>query len=144
MTTSRRQLLRTPNHPDIDLAACVELVRDAVGGRERHTGRHRSAAPNGATMPSEVDSYIIKALAEALEPAVVEAVERVTREALARITPEPKRLLSISEAAERLAVSTDTVRRLEKAGQIKPCRLLGSLRFRPEDIEEFVERGGVQ
>jgi hypothetical protein len=43
-----------------------------------------------------------------------------------------------------MTVSTATVRRLEQAGQIKPCRLLGSLRFRPEDIEEFVERGGVQ
>lgn len=54
---------------------------------------------------------------------------------------EPK-LLKASQTAEALGVSVRTVRRLADSGALKPIRFSpqGWLRFRPEEVEQFLER----
>ena len=47
--------------------------------------------------------------------------------------------LSISDAATYLAVSTDTVRRLIRAGEIPHARIGNSIRIRRVDLESYLE-----
>ena len=58
---------------------------------------------------------------------------------------KPLKLLRIKEAAELLGVSTETLRRWDKAGQLKPVRIglrrgVGDRRYQTEDIERFIEK----
>jgi excisionase family DNA binding protein len=52
-----------------------------------------------------------------------------------------ERLLTSRQAAERLGVSTDTIRALGKAGVLPPIRYgeRGQYRFRPEDVEQLLQ-----
>jgi excisionase family DNA binding protein len=79
-------------------------------------------------------------IAEALRPAIVEAVRAEVHNALEQhaVKPTP-RLLTVGEAAERLHVCAETVRRLHRKGALPGVTALGALRFKPEDVERFVE-----
>jgi len=48
------------------------------------------------------------------------------------------RLLTIEQVARRLAVSAPTVRRMMRQGSLRPVRLRGSVRFRPDDVERLI------
>lgn len=55
-------------------------------------------------------------------------------------TTDPDRLLTIDEAARRLAVSVATVRRLIGSGRLRIVRLTDRvLRIRPRDLETFLK-----
>jgi excisionase family DNA binding protein len=50
-------------------------------------------------------------------------------------------LLTVNMVAELLAISRDTVYRLVRQGDLVPCRVGERLRFRPEDVDAYLERG---
>jgi excisionase family DNA binding protein len=52
--------------------------------------------------------------------------------------------LSIQAVADRLAVSRATIYRLVHAGELSPIRVMSSPRFRPEDVEAYLERQAVR
>jgi len=47
--------------------------------------------------------------------------------------------LSPEEAAARLGVSSSTLWRMVRRGDLKPVKVLGRTRFRVEDIEKLIE-----
>jgi excisionase family DNA binding protein len=49
-------------------------------------------------------------------------------------------LLTINDVAHQLAISRDSVYRLVRSGSLIPSRVGERLRFRPEDIEAYLER----
>lgn len=51
-------------------------------------------------------------------------------------------LLTAAEATERLRISRDSLRRLVATGALPAVRLSGGrlVRFRPEDVEDLIER----
>ncbi len=53
------------------------------------------------------------------------------------------KLLTVTEAAEHLAVSTKTLYRLRSAGEIAFIKVGGSIRFRQDDLNEFEARQRV-
>jgi excisionase family DNA binding protein len=55
-------------------------------------------------------------------------------------TTDPTRLLTVSDVAHRLAISRDSVYRFVRSGALSPLRVGERLRFRPEEIEEYLER----
>jgi excisionase family DNA binding protein len=50
-------------------------------------------------------------------------------------------LLDVNQVAAKLNCSPWTIRLWESEGRIRAVRLGRLLRFRPEDVEAFVERG---
>jgi len=54
------------------------------------------------------------------------------------------RLLSINQAAELLGVSRRTVYRLARRGDLVPSRVGERLRFRTNEIDEYLERNRVR
>jgi excisionase family DNA binding protein len=46
--------------------------------------------------------------------------------------------------ARYFRVSTDTIDRLVKAGELQAVRIGAQVRFTPEDVETFVERNGLR
>jgi excisionase family DNA binding protein len=54
----------------------------------------------------------------------------------------PERLLTINELSDRLAISRDTVYRLVRSGALPSVRVGERLRFRPTDVDAYLERGG--
>ena len=50
-------------------------------------------------------------------------------------------LLTVNDVARLLVVSRDSVYRLIRDGHLRPVRVGKRLRFRPEDIERYLERG---
>jgi excisionase family DNA binding protein len=50
------------------------------------------------------------------------------------------RLLSIDDVASLLNVSRKTVYRLTSAGELVPSRVVGRLRYRPDEVDEYIER----
>ena len=52
----------------------------------------------------------------------------------------PLPLWTIDDVAQRLAISRDGVYRLVRAGALSPSRVGERLRFRPEEIEDYLER----
>lgn len=56
---------------------------------------------------------------------------------------EPMKLITLQEAADRLAVSKTTLRRWDVAGTLKAVRTVGNYRrYRESDIIDFVRRQG--
>ncbi|HME02681.1 MAG TPA: helix-turn-helix domain-containing protein [Solirubrobacteraceae bacterium] len=55
-------------------------------------------------------------------------------------TVAPTRLLTIPDAAERLALSARTIEKLIAAGEISPLRIGRSVRLADAEIEQFIER----
>jgi excisionase family DNA binding protein len=53
----------------------------------------------------------------------------------------PERLLTINELSDRLAISRDTVYRLVRSGALRSVRVGDRIRFRPADIEAYLEDG---
>lgn len=51
---------------------------------------------------------------------------------------DPNRLLTLNEAADRLAVSISTVRRAVNAGELKTVRIGKIIRVRPADLDEYI------
>lgn len=49
------------------------------------------------------------------------------------------RLLDYNDVADRLNVSVRTVERLVKDGKLRATKVLRSVRFRPADIDDFIE-----
>jgi excisionase family DNA binding protein len=49
-------------------------------------------------------------------------------------------LLTINDVAHQLAISRDSVYRLIRSGAFSPIRVGERLRFRQEDIEDYLER----
>ena len=62
----------------------------------------------------------------------------------AETAPPPDRLWGIDDVARYLSVSRRGVERLKSSGRLpKPALRIGRLpRWRPEEIREWVERGG--
>ena len=54
---------------------------------------------------------------------------------------EPRPLLTVNDFARQLAISRDSVYRLINSGALTTVRVGERLRFRPEQIEEYLERG---
>jgi excisionase family DNA binding protein len=52
--------------------------------------------------------------------------------------PLPEALLSVREAASLLRLSTATVYKLIDAGKIRHCRISNAIRFRREDLDEYI------
>ena len=50
-------------------------------------------------------------------------------------------LLTITAACDVLGVSRQTIYRLVRRGELHPSRVGERLRFRPEDIRAYLERG---
>ena len=59
-------------------------------------------------------------------------------------TMNEHRLMNVYEVARYLGVSTKTVYRLVSRGEIEAVRVGSLWRFRPEDVERFVERAAVK
>jgi predicted DNA-binding transcriptional regulator AlpA len=58
-------------------------------------------------------------------------------------TSTSQRLLSTRDVAQRLALSDRTVRRLRKRGALpRGIEVAGVLRWRPEEIDDWITRGG--
>jgi excisionase family DNA binding protein len=53
-------------------------------------------------------------------------------------------LLSINDVAAVLNVSRKTVYRLTERGELVPSRVVGRLRYRPDEIESYIERHRVR
>jgi excisionase family DNA binding protein len=54
--------------------------------------------------------------------------------------PPTERLLTVNEIADRLAISRDTVYRLVRSGDLHTVRVGERLRFRPPEIDAYLER----
>ena len=52
---------------------------------------------------------------------------------------KPVRLMTPDEAAGFLSVSTRTLKRLVAEGELGAVKIRGSMRFRLEDLEAFIE-----
>ncbi len=50
------------------------------------------------------------------------------------------RLLTIQQVAERLQVSRGSVYNLARRGDLTPLRVLSRQRFRPEDVDAYLDR----
>jgi len=57
-----------------------------------------------------------------------------------KIEPIIEQYFRPEDAAARLALSLPTIRRLERAGELRAVRLAGRLRFPASSIREYVER----
>ena len=66
-------------------------------------------------------------------------VVRAIRLELGQVSPKPLLMLA-SEAAEALKLSPSTVRRMARTGEIGCIRVDGVLRFRREDLDEWISR----
>jgi excisionase family DNA binding protein len=55
----------------------------------------------------------------------------------------PQRLLTLTETAEVLAIPRTGIYRLVNAGELSPVRVGRRLRFRPEHLEEYLQRQSV-
>ena len=53
---------------------------------------------------------------------------------------KPVRLLTPKEAADFLSVSARTIKRLVAEGNIPAVRVRNSMRFKLQDIEQYIER----
>ena len=53
---------------------------------------------------------------------------------------KPVRLLTPKEAADFLSVSDKTIKRLVAEGNIPAFRVRNSMRFKLQDIEQYIER----
>lgn len=56
----------------------------------------------------------------------------------------PDKLLTITQAAERLQVSVTTVRRLQQRRQIPFIKVGGSVRFDASDIDSYLSKHRVE
>ena len=54
-----------------------------------------------------------------------------------------EKMLSIKETAEYLNVSTKTIYNLIERGDLKASKVANVWRIHPEDIEEYLNKGGV-
>jgi excisionase family DNA binding protein len=54
-----------------------------------------------------------------------------------------KGLLTVSEVAERVGLSTKAVRRAIERGELPASKLCGRIRVRPEDVDEWIESNRV-
>ena len=52
---------------------------------------------------------------------------------------KPVRLMTTDEAASFLSVSTRTLKRLVAEGALRAVKIRGSMRFKLEDLEAFIE-----
>ena len=57
---------------------------------------------------------------------------------MATNAPAAQPLLRPAEAAERLAVSLTTLRRLVRSGEVPALRVGGSLRFDPQELADYL------
>jgi hypothetical protein len=55
--------------------------------------------------------------------------------------PEQDRLLSRSDAAERLALSVRTLDTLHQIGALEKVHVLGAVRFRESDVQRVIREG---
>jgi excisionase family DNA binding protein len=53
-------------------------------------------------------------------------------------------LLKVADVAERLGLSRTSIYRLIYAGDLKPVKIGRSIRFRPADVNRFIEALGEQ
>jgi excisionase family DNA binding protein len=53
------------------------------------------------------------------------------------------RLRTVDETAEYLRVDRSTIYRLEREGKLRSVRVGRRRRFRPEDLDAYLERGRV-
>ncbi len=50
------------------------------------------------------------------------------------------KLMTKRETADRLSISTRTLDRIRSKGEIKAVCVGGQVRFRPEDVDKFINR----
>jgi len=81
-------------------------------------------------------------IAEALLPTITVTIRNEVREALEASTSQPaKRLMTTREVAERCHCCTETVRRAYRKGFLLGVPSFGTLRFKPEDVEQWISNG---
>lgn len=56
----------------------------------------------------------------------------------------PARLMTIADAAEVLAVSPRTVRRLIDDGALQAVRIRGQIRIHPADLDRYLQLSGAR
>jgi excisionase family DNA binding protein len=56
----------------------------------------------------------------------------------------PEQLLDVIRVARRLQVSDRKVYELCRTGQLAHSRIDGQIRFRPEDVERFIQRSSTE
>jgi excisionase family DNA binding protein len=56
------------------------------------------------------------------------------------LSPSPRTLFTVDEAAEYLRVSRRQVYKLVRAGEIRGYRVGERLRFRPQDVDVYLEQ----
>ena len=54
------------------------------------------------------------------------------------------KLLTVQEAAERMGLHHQTLRKIIKTGRLKASRIGRVLRIRPEDVEAFIETSQIE
>ena len=52
---------------------------------------------------------------------------------------EPTQLLTVEQAAQRLSISSRTVGRMYRSGQIPYVKVRGRVRINPKDVEKYIE-----
>jgi excisionase family DNA binding protein len=67
---------------------------------------------------------------------VARGLGRIKEPVMRMLLKEP--LLTVSEVAERLRVSTKTVRRRIKDGRLRSIRISGLIRIAMADLEDFI------
>jgi excisionase family DNA binding protein len=53
------------------------------------------------------------------------------------------RLVSVSEVADRVGLSTKAVRRAIERGELAASKLCGRIRVRPEDVDAWIEQSRI-
>ncbi len=71
---------------------------------------------------------------------LLEVVEMIKTEIIVAEIPQ---LLTVEDVAKILQVKDWTVYRLVKDKELKSIKVRGSIRFRPDDVKEYLEKGSV-
>src|SRR4051794_32742394 len=58
--------------------------------------------------------------------------------------PSPKKYLRIRDAAERLDVAYNTIRNEILDGRLAACKVRGTYRIRPEDLDDYIQAYRVE
>ncbi|GAA4387510.1 helix-turn-helix domain-containing protein [Tsukamurella soli] len=80
------------------------------------------------------------------EPDLAEALAQLVRaaaQAAPAAAPAPRRLLTVEQAADQLAVSRSHVYAMLKDGRLRGVKLGRARRIAQAEIDELIERGGA-
>lgn len=58
--------------------------------------------------------------------------------------PDLERLLTVDDVAETTGLSTETVRRAIRAGELPAAKIRRRIRIRPVDVADWIERSRIE